>query len=111
MANLKNLKPFKPGISGNPLGKPRGTLNTATIIKKILQTKAVLEEHPLTHKHDVTLSVQKMLVLAMVKEALHGNVRAFMSLVERAEGKNISPMPINGKETQNIVLRWQDEAV
>lgn len=32
---LENLKPFKPGQSGNPKGKPKGTKSLSTIIREL----------------------------------------------------------------------------
>lgn len=36
MANTENLKPFKPGQSGNPKGRPKGAKNLATVIADLL---------------------------------------------------------------------------
>lgn len=35
MANLKNLKPWKPGQSGNPSGKPKGTAGLAAKAREL----------------------------------------------------------------------------
>src|SRR3990167_4595188 len=40
MSNLKTLKPFKKGVSGNPKGKVVGTLSMTTKIKEFLMTFA-----------------------------------------------------------------------
>ena len=39
MANNDNLKPFKKGQSGNPKGRPKGSKNRSTIIKKWLEVE------------------------------------------------------------------------
>lgn len=36
MANNQNLKPWQPGQSGNPLGKPKGTKHLSTWIQDLL---------------------------------------------------------------------------
>ena len=36
---------FKKGQSGNPQGRPKGTLNLATVLSKILREKVVINEH------------------------------------------------------------------
>lgn len=41
---LENLKPFKPGESGNPAGKPKGTKNFTTLVREALQEVAKLKE-------------------------------------------------------------------
>ena len=38
MSKLDNLKPFKKGESGNPNGRPKGSLNRSTVAKKWLST-------------------------------------------------------------------------
>jgi Family of unknown function (DUF5681) len=36
---------FKKGQSGNPRGRPKGTLNLATVLSKTLREKVVINEH------------------------------------------------------------------
>ena len=36
-----NLKPFKKGQSGNPNGRPKGSISITTIIKRLLQNEQV----------------------------------------------------------------------
>ncbi len=36
---------FKKGVSGNPKGRPRGSLNVATVFTKALREKVVINEH------------------------------------------------------------------
>jgi hypothetical protein len=36
---------FKRGHSGNPKGRPKGTLNMATVLAKILRERVVINEH------------------------------------------------------------------
>ncbi len=43
MPNLQNLKPYKPGESGNILGRPRGIKNISTIIKQLLADEELMD--------------------------------------------------------------------
>ncbi len=36
---------FRKGVSGNPKGRPKGTLNVATVLGRILQEKVVIMEN------------------------------------------------------------------
>ena len=36
MANTENLKSYKPGESGNPGGRPRGSRNVSTVLASML---------------------------------------------------------------------------
>ena len=47
MANEENLKLFKKGESGNPAGRPKGSLNRSTIAKRWLEVEQDLK-NPLT---------------------------------------------------------------
>lgn len=43
MGQLDGLTPFKKGQSGNPAGKPKGTLNRKTILKHLLSMDSDIE--------------------------------------------------------------------
>ena len=47
--SLQNLKPFPKGVSGNPLGRPKGRKDNATIFSELLQSKGLKETDPTTY--------------------------------------------------------------
>lgn len=111
----ENLIPIKPGEVRNPNGRPKGSKNYATIIKKAMKTKVKIKEHPLTRKPNAKMTVREMVVFAMIKEAANGNVSAFEKLADREEGKvpqTIRPAgpenPAPGEKGM-IILCWQGE--
>jgi hypothetical protein len=57
--NNNNLTPYKPGQSGNPKGKRKGTKNLSSILKK----------------------------MRLLYEAYNGNIRAIQEIFNRTEGK------------------------
>jgi hypothetical protein len=65
---VENLKPWKPGQSGNPGGRPRHDVSSEI-------ARALFEENP------------EAVYRAMGKALLKGNPRAFVTLAERAYGK------------------------
>lgn len=85
LANIQK-KSWKKGQSGNPKGRPKGSKDRATIVKKWL-TAEVDIENPLTGK-DQKISVEDAMVLAMAQAAIEDkNVAAYNSLKDELYGK------------------------
>jgi hypothetical protein len=72
---------FKPGQSGNPSGRRRGSRNLRTDLAEILSgdVTAVSEDG-----QRLTLSRQELVLLALFDKASHGNVGASMALLNMA---------------------------
>lgn len=85
---MKNLKPFKKGQSGNPKGRPKGSLNRSTIAKELLEAKAT-DGGPGLIAHQLTR--------AQIRKADKGNTAAYRELMDSAYGK-VGEKP----ETQTI---------
>ena len=84
MANEENLKPFKKGQSGNPKGRPKGSLNRSTIVKKWLSALTD-SKNPLTGDVE-NMSQEDAITLALMKKALSGDVRAYQALMNSCYG-------------------------
>lgn len=84
-----NLKPWKPGESGNPAGRKPGSKNVSTIVQQILEQDADTDILIGTRIADLTnskpTSYAQAIVLAMLKKALEGNVQAVCWLAEQQE--------------------------
>ncbi len=67
---------YKPGQSGNPKGRPRGSKNKSTILREILSQKVTV------HQNGKTLKMNKLTVIMMtlVNKALAGDLRAISTL-------------------------------
>jgi hypothetical protein len=79
-----NPKPYKKGQSGNPAGKPKGTLNRSTIIKRWLEAAEDVQ-NPITGKNE-RLTQADIMTLALIKEARKGNVNAYKELMDSMFG-------------------------
>lgn len=80
MANEQNLKPFKPGQSGNPKGRPKGVKNLATIVQQVLADEALIDKvvssKPKYWNDLPQKNAANAMVVAMVILALQGDTKA-----------------------------------
>jgi hypothetical protein len=63
---------FKPGQSGNPRGRPKGTKNLATDLAEELRKPVRVREGDKSRK----ISKQRAMVIGMTNKGLHGDLRA-----------------------------------
>jgi Family of unknown function (DUF5681) len=75
----ENLKPWKPGQSGNPGGRPKRDVSSEI-------ARAVFEGN------------KEAVYRAMSKALLKGNPRVFVSLAERAYGKLTKPVELSATD-------------
>lgn len=86
---LANLRPWKPGQSGNPSGRPR---------KRLLDW--ALEE-----QLEALDSAQAAVIAAkLLKKAANGDVRAAQLIAERTEGKPKQKVEVTGAEGSPVSL-------
>lgn len=67
---------FKKGQSGNPKGRPKGTINMTTILKKTLSETIDVEENG----EKKTISKMEAAVRKLIDEAITGDMQAFRVL-------------------------------
>lgn len=96
---------FKPGESGNPAGKPKGTKHLSTIIREIGDN---LDWSKTTLKNKEQLQAQygnngwKAVVYVAWTKAMTGDAQAMKWLAENGFGKNID-LTSNGQSINVIV--------
>lgn len=73
--NISGLKPFKPGQSGNPKGKPKGAISFSTRLKSALQQ--VVE----TKADGSTITLEDVLVNRIIKRAIEHDSERMMELI------------------------------
>ena len=72
---------FKPGQSGNPSGRPKGSPNIKTMFEKILKETISLREGNITKK----ITKAEAVVRGLVIGAMKGDTRSQMTLFRLAE--------------------------
>jgi len=82
MPNIENLRPFKPGQSGNPKGRPKGSGITDRL-KKLLE------------KEDGKIA--DALAQSIISAALRGDYRFVKEILDRVEGKVTDKLDIDGE--------------
>jgi Family of unknown function (DUF5681) len=95
--HLKGKTPnngFREGQSGNPNGRPKGKLDSKTVLNKLLEhvVKAI---NPLTGEEGEFTNFELMTAAILLK-AQSGDVAAYNALIDRLEGK--------AKQTANISI-------
>ena len=72
---------FKKGVSGNPKGRPKGSLNVATVFTKTLRERVVINEHG----QRKTVTKLEAALKQLVNKAASGDLRALAQLVVLAQ--------------------------
>jgi len=90
-ANLRP-KPWKPGQSGNPKGRPKKGEAIAPILRELLDADTVtLTIKKGRKKKDLTircdLPLKYAICIAQIDKALLGDTKAFKEIVDRVDGK------------------------
>ena len=92
---------FKKGESGNPSGRPVGSLGSKTILQKYLNliTKAI---NPITNATE-NLTVAEQIHLKQVAKAIEGDLYSYKEIIDRLEGKTINVQEIKQEITQKTL--------
>ena len=92
---------FKPGQSGYPSGRPKGSKNEATILRELLDGKKLeIRERGRTRK----VTVREAILLRVIEDALKGNTKSAAFILNRYG------LMVSG-EIQQAELTGDDQAV
>jgi hypothetical protein len=103
---------FKQGRSGNPRGRPKGTLNMATVLARTLRERVVIDENG---KRKMVTKLQAA-IPQLVSKATSGDghaIRYLCQLVLSAEERSVVAEPTtqlsetDQKVMDNILKRFQ----
>lgn len=97
MANEQNLTPMQPGQTLNPRGRPKGSLNMSTRVRRILNQnidwdKVSVNDESLVRlkKRYGVMSVMDALIYVQASKAMVGNTQSFNALREAGWGKMVN---------------------
>ena len=93
MANDENLKPpWKPGESGNPKGRPKGSKNLATIVRDLEDENFNWDLVPIKQKDKAKAigAPWKAIVFTALAKAYSGDVKAMEWLRKSGYGDKLS---------------------
>jgi Family of unknown function (DUF5681) len=92
---------FKPGQSGNPKGRARGSVNLQTMFNKILNERVSMREGTRLRK----VSKAEAILRGIVVNAMKGDPRAIAAMFKVAEQSGQFQDAV-----QQIVVSWKDSS-
>lgn len=90
---------FKPGVSGNPKGKPKGARHFSTLIKEAIQKVADGDAEP----------TDILIVRQLAKKAKEGDLKAMDIVFDRVDGKAEQTINLDGELTVNEGLTLEEK--
>jgi hypothetical protein len=90
---------WKPGESGNPTGKKKGTRHFSTLIREAITKVAT----------DTGTSDDKEIVRALVEKAKAGDLKAVDMVLDRVDGKAEETINLDGEMTINDGLSLEEK--
>ena len=101
---------FKPGQSGNPRGRKKGTLNFATDLKRTLERQITLTD---PGKKPRKVSTQQAALLRLCEKALKGDPRSLDRLLEFARifhtGPTTEPTDVTSADDRAILEAYREQ--
>jgi hypothetical protein len=93
---------FRPGQSGHPQGRPKGSKNTNAILKSVLDQKIEIRVKGRLR----LISVREAIITRFAEDALKGNTKSAAFLLQRydmPESSGDQPSSVLAEEEQEII--------
>ena len=103
---LANLKPFKKGQSGNPAGRPPGSVSVKAELQKLVNIMLKNEHNPLSDEVEAEMPVGRKIALNLAVDAAEGNPFSINRVMEYLDGKphQTSTTELTGKDGGPVQL-------
>jgi hypothetical protein len=97
MPKAENIKSheFKKGESGNPDGRPIGTKNRSTILKKWIEVNVKIKDKSNPTLKEIDGTVEDQIILALIAKARSGDVQAIKEINDTLYGKIVENQRID----------------
>ena len=98
-SGIANLKHFPKGVSGNPNGRPKGTLNYQTKMRMAIE--AVAQSQNKTPEE-----LEELIYKTGIKQAMRGDWKFYEDYMNRVHGKPLQPTDVtsNGETIEGVVM-------
>lgn len=100
-------KPFPKGVSGNPNGRPKGSKNRSTVVKKWLEVMDKAK-NPVSGEFE-DMSIEDRITLSILLKALKGDTQAYKALMDSAYGQPKQEIENSGQSEIITRIRFKDE--
>jgi hypothetical protein len=108
-----NIKPIQKGEVRNPKGRPVGSVNSKTVIKKLLEMGAVKIDPKTKRVIDIKgldgkkINFAEAIFTAILNKAVKGDVVAANALFDRLEGKPKQTTDVNVPNGSVVLIGGQ----
>ena len=92
---------FAPGVSGNPAGKPKGSISIITKIKNILQEVAKTSDG---NKRERLETLARNIVFMAINEKDKDMIKMLVNYID-----GMPKQPIEGNLEGNFIIKWQND--
>jgi len=90
---------FRPGVSGNPRGRPKGSLNIVTVLRKALHERVEVTDKGRVRR----ISKFELAVTQLVNRAVKGDARATQQILSLAplleDNASVAADPLDSDDT------------
>lgn len=97
---LAGLRPWPKGVSGNPAGKPKGTVHLTTMLKRYLECKG---DFKMPDGSKRKLKYGEGIVLKLITKALKGDNVAIREIYDRLEGRPTGDFDPGAKQERQFI--------
>lgn len=104
-SRYRGLIPFKPGQSGNPAGKPKGTFKDELLVALEKEARREIAFMEATSGETIKMSVNQLIARALVNKAMKGDTKAIEIYYDRFLGKPklLLPGDDDGTLSQRVI--------